>query len=289
MGHDDELGRLVTMTRGEPPQMPPWSSSPNSPEDASTPSSTVSESSEDSEHDTIQDRLVIAAEVANNALKMLLGIALESLELQDTVISVTEIYLQELTDIVKKDTNCGASALTREPEKHETPSKRTYRVMQSNCRPTSSQISIDTGSEEPGGPTRIPDFSARDLSSTPCTDQEPPSAQQSSYSGGANFNNSFASRPQKRVLRSTDDGNDENMDEQNRKDKRRARSTGRGIRESADRTPYSCPFRKRDPTTFHVRDYVRCANQPWIGMANLKSVFSVIISPTDCTLLIIGN
>lgn len=34
--------------------------------------------------------------------------------------------------------------------------------------------------------------------------------------------------------------------------------------------PYSCPFRKRDPVLFNVRDHEHCAKRPFFGMTELK-------------------
>ncbi|KAI3392042.1 hypothetical protein diail_6316 [Diaporthe ilicicola] len=47
---------------------------------------------------------------------------------------------------------------------------------------------------------------------------------------------------------------------------------GRGIKarmHDAAR-PYSCPFRKRDPVMFNVRDHEHCAKRPFFGMSELK-------------------
>ncbi|KAL1867917.1 hypothetical protein Daus18300_006192 [Diaporthe australafricana] len=35
-------------------------------------------------------------------------------------------------------------------------------------------------------------------------------------------------------------------------------------------TPYSCPFRKRDPVMFNVREHEHCAKRPFFGMTELK-------------------
>lgn len=49
-------------------------------------------------------------------------------------------------------------------------------------------------------------------------------------------------------------------------------SGGRGMRarlHDASR-PYSCPFRKRNPVMFNVRDHEHCAKRPFFGMQELK-------------------
>lgn len=51
-------------------------------------------------------------------------------------------------------------------------------------------------------------------------------------------------------------------------------SGGRGMRarlHDASR-PYSCPFRKRNPVMFNVRDHENCAKRPFFGIQELKYV-----------------
>ena len=51
-------------------------------------------------------------------------------------------------------------------------------------------------------------------------------------------------------------------------------SGGRGVRarlHDASR-PYSCPFRKRNPVMFNVRDHEHCAKRPYFGLQELKYV-----------------
>lgn len=51
-------------------------------------------------------------------------------------------------------------------------------------------------------------------------------------------------------------------------------SGGRGMRarrHDASR-PYSCPFRKRNPVMFNVRDHEHCAKTPFLGIQELKYV-----------------
>lgn len=55
-------------------------------------------------------------------------------------------------------------------------------------------------------------------------------------------------------------------------------SGGRGMRarllHEASR-PYSCPFRKRNPVMFNVRDHEHCAKRPFFGMQELKYVLKL--------------
>lgn len=49
---------------------------------------------------------------------------------------------------------------------------------------------------------------------------------------------------------------------------------GRGMRARLSDTsrPYSCPFRKRNPIMFNVRDHEHCAKRPFLGIQELKYV-----------------
>jgi hypothetical protein len=51
---------------------------------------------------------------------------------------------------------------------------------------------------------------------------------------------------------------------------------GRGMRArlSDASRPYSCPFRKRNPLTFNIRDHEHCAKKPFFGIQELKYVFN---------------
>ncbi|KAK0622404.1 hypothetical protein B0T14DRAFT_513815 [Immersiella caudata] len=176
------------------------------------------------DEELVWGRLFIAVEVADCALRKLLGVTFKALELQDTIVAITETYLLDLVDFVKKDSHCGASVAAQDPG--DSPS---------------------TGS--PSGQQRTDDGEGR----------------------GFRAKTVFVSRLPKRTRLLDDDEIDDDRGEDGGRDKRRATST-RAAKGSADTdtTPYSCPFRKMSPTLFHVRDHPKCANQPWIGMTNLK-------------------
>ncbi|KAK0623932.1 hypothetical protein B0T14DRAFT_191335 [Immersiella caudata] len=107
----------------------------------------------------------------------------------------------------------------------------------------------------------------------PCHDQETSSNQQPQPNSGAGELASKAPDnqrpgPAKRSLRSNN--GDEGGDPDERENKRRAPSTAFPTRGQPPPSTFACPFRKRSPTTFHVRDYVKCANQEFKDIASLK-------------------
>lgn len=109
--------------------------------------------------------------------------------------------------------------------------------------------------------------------STPCTDQETSSGEQPRPGGGGGGSASKdnpLSKLSKRSLRPNNGDGEGDPDERNHK--RPALSATLGKRGQAPPKAFACPFRKQSPTTFHVRDYVKCANQEFKDMASLKSV-----------------
>jgi hypothetical protein len=50
------------------------------------------------------------------------------------------------------------------------------------------------------------------------------------------------------------------------------RGSGMSARLSDSARPYSCPFRKRNPIMFNVRDHEHCAKRPFFGIQELKYV-----------------
>lgn len=184
-----------------------------------------------------QERFLLAVDVAGDALARILGGSLEALELRDAAIGATEAYLRDLISIVKKDSHCNTLVLAHWPT----------------------------------GDTSIP-----------CADQDTPSNQQTDDHGTAQAaggtDQGTASSSLKRSRPAGDGDGDGSSNDRDRNEKRRAgvepTPKGEGL---ANKILYSCPFRKLSPPTFHVRGHPKCANQPWKGMTDLKSVYPVYL------------
>jgi len=176
-----------------------------------------------------QERVLLAIDVAGDALARVLGGSLEALELRDAAIGATEAYLQDLINIVKKDSHCSTLVLA-----HWT----------------------------------IGD------SPIPCADQDTPSDQQhcqgaAQWVGGPGRSAASGTLKRSRPAGDEDGGDNERGPNEKRRVGDEHTTKAEGL---ANKTLYSCPFRKLSPPTFHVRGHPKCANQPWKGMTELKSV-----------------
>jgi hypothetical protein len=101
-------------------------------------------------------------------------------------------------------------------------------------------------------------------------------------SGDGSLNARFGSCQRKRNIRSTDgedDGSPGDEDSKGNRDRQRppdgfgAINSKRTKSNEAD-SNLSCPFRKRNPLRFNIRDHPPCANHSYSGMAQLKWVVS---------------
>ncbi|KAK5652421.1 hypothetical protein OQA88_10463 [Cercophora sp. LCS_1] len=109
---------------------------------------------------------------------------------------------------------------------------------------------------------------AEGTGSNPGADQWTPVYERSCQQGDGKRRRYNPIRRRRRSPQRRKNDGDEDSDGQNRKDQDQTGPASK-VKNTIEMV-YSCPFRKQSPEVFNVRTHVKCANQAFVGMSNLK-------------------